>query len=208
MQSMEEIWLQELRVLINRVEQNVIERMLLAKEQLPAPGDLTIIQNLQSNLSLITSHTEQMASKDLAYNILHHVNSLTNNLISPTIPCPALAPAPGLAVLMLPPQIEFTSSHSRDKPSDVSHPESYDALLKPLVPPVGINWDANLSTLSWSTGTYHNTPFTYAKDSPDHEPQLIGINFAGHLCIALSKHILGQLLHHEDHLPNHEEHDS
>ena len=137
------IWLQELRALITRVEQNVVKCMLLAKEWLPAPGDLTIIWNLPSNLSLITSHTEWMASKDLAYNILHCINSLANNLISPTIPCPASAPAPGLTVLTLPPQVEFASSHARDKPHDVSHLESYDALLEPLVHPAGINRDVN-----------------------------------------------------------------
>ena len=53
---------------------------------------------------------EQMVSEDLAYNILHQVNSLTNDLIRPSIPCPASAPAPGLAILSLPPRVEFTSS--------------------------------------------------------------------------------------------------
>ena len=163
--------------MVTRVEQNVVKYMLLAEERLR-----------------------------LAYNILHCVNSLTNDLIGSTIPLPASAPAPGLSVLMLPPRVEFASSHIWDKAHDVSHPDSYDALLEPLVHPAGINRDVNLSTLSWSTGTDHNTPFTYTKDGPNHEPRFIGINFAGHLCIALSKCILGQLLHCKDHLPNHEEH--
>ena len=40
------------------------------------------------------------------------------------------------------------------------------------------------------------------------EPQFIRVNFAGCLCIASSKCILGQLLHCRDCLRNHEEHDS
>ena len=47
-----------------------------------------------------------------------------------------------------------------------------------------------------------------SKDGPDHKPWFIGVNFAGCLCIASSKHILGQLLHCRDCLQNHEEHDS
>ena len=81
-------------------------------------------------------------------------------------------------------------------------------LLEPLVHPAGINRDVNLSTLTWSTGTYHNATYSYAKDGPDHKPQFIGVNFAGRLCIASSKRILGQLLHRVDRLRNHEEHDS
>ena len=111
-------------------------------------------------------------------------------------------------VLMLPPRVEFPTSHVQNEPLNHSHLDSYDALLEPLVHPVGINRDINLSTFTWSTGTYHSAPFSYAKDGPDHEPQFIGVNFAGCLCIALSKCILGQLLHHGDHLRNHEEHDS
>ena len=136
---------------------------------------------------------------------LHHVNSLANGLISPTIPCPALAPTPALT---LPPQAEFASSHVWNEPLNHPHPESYDALLEPLVHPASINRNVSLSTLTWSTGTYHNTPFSYAKDSPNHEPWFIRVNFSGHLCIASSKCILGQLLHHRDCLQNHEEHDS
>ena len=94
------------------------------------------------------------------------------------------------------------------KQSPRSHPDSYDALLEPLVHPVGISRDVNLSTLTWSTRAYNNTPFSYAKDSPVHEPQFIGVNFAGCLCIASFKCIIGQLLHHRDCLWNHEEHDS
>ena len=141
-----------------------------------------------------------MASEDPGYTILHHVNSLANDLIGPTIPRPASVPAPGLATLTLPPWVDFPMSHVRDEPLDDSHPSSYDALLEPLVHPAGINQDVNLSTLTWSTSTYHNTPFSYAKDGPNHEPRFIGVNFAGCLCIASSKCILGQLLHHGDHL--------
>ena len=54
----QEIWLQELRALITRVKHNIVKHMLLAEEHLPTPGNLTIIQNLLSNLSLITSCTE------------------------------------------------------------------------------------------------------------------------------------------------------
>ena len=149
-----------------------------------------------------------MASEDLGYTILHHVNSLANNLIGPTIPHPASAPTPGIATLTLPPQVEFPASHVRDEPLDIPHPESYGALLEPLVHPARINRDVNLSALTWSTGTYHNVSYSYAKDGPDHEPRFIGVNSAGCLCIASSKHILGQLLHRGDRLRNHEEHDS
>ena len=182
--------------------------MLLAEDRLPDHDDLITIWNLPSVLRQITSLTEHMASEDLGYTILHHVNSLANVLISPTIPRPASAPAPGLAVLTLPPWVEFPASHVQNNPLDHSHLVSYDALLEPLVHPIGINRDVNLSTLTWSTGTYHNAPFSYAKDGPDHEPRFIGVNFAGRLCIASSKHILGQLLCCRDHLQNHEEHDS
>ena len=89
---------------------------------------------------------------------------------------------------------------------DVPHLESYDVLLEPLVHPTGINRGINLSTLTWSTGTYHNASYSYAKDGPNHEPQFIGVNFTGRLCIASSKHVLGQLLHQGDRLRNHEEH--
>ena len=84
------------------------------------------------------------------------------------------------------------------EPLDVPHLDSYDVLLEPLVHPAGLNQDVNLSTLTWSTGTYHNTPYSYAKDGPNHEPQFIGVNFMGCLCIASSKCILGQLLHQGD----------
>ena len=83
-----------------------------------------------------------------------------------------------------------------------------DALLEPLVHPAGINRDVNLSTITWSTGTYNNATYSYAKDGPDHEPRFIGVNFAGRLCIASSKRVLGQLLHRGDCSRNHEEHDS
>ena len=85
--------------------------MLLAEERLPHHDDPTVIHNLPFILRQITLLTECMASEDLGHNILHHVNSLANDLISPTIPCPALAPTPGLAVLMLPSWVEFASSH-------------------------------------------------------------------------------------------------
>ena len=85
--------------------------MLLAKDQLPDHNNLITIQNLPSVLGQITSLTECTASEDLGYTILHHVNSLANDLIGPTIPCPASAPAPGLATLTLPPQVEFPASH-------------------------------------------------------------------------------------------------
>ena len=204
----QEIWLQELWALVTRVEHMIVKCMLLAKDWLPDHDDLIIIQNLPSALRWITSLTKHTASEDLGYTILHHVNSLANNLIGPTIPCPASAPAPGLAALTLPPQVEFTSSHVQNEPLDHPHLESYDALLKPLVHPASINWDVNLSTLTWSTGIYHNMPFSYAKDGPNHEPRFIRVNFAGRLCIASSKHVLGQLLHQGDCLWNHEEHDS
>ena len=182
--------------------------MLLAEDRLLDQNDLVTIQNFPSVLGWITLLTEQTASEDLGYTILHCINSLANGLISPTIPHPASAPAPGLAVLTLPPRVEFPTSHIRDEPLDVTHPDSYGTLLELLVHPAGINQDVNLSTLTWSTSTYHNPPYSYAKDGPDHEPRFIGVNFTGRLCIALSKHVLGQLLHQGDCLQNHEEHDS
>ena len=182
--------------------------MLLAEDRLPDHDDLITIRSLPSVLGRITLLTERMASEDLGYTILHRVNSLANDLIGPTIPRPASAPAPGLTVLTLPPRVEFPASHARGEPLDVPHLESYNALLEPLVHPAGINRDVNLSTLTWSTGTHHNDTYSYAKDSPDHEPQFIGVNFAGRLCITSSKRILGQLLHRGDRLRNHEEHDS
>ena len=80
-----------------------------------------------------------MVSKDLAYNILHRVNSLASDLIGPSIPRPASAPAPGLAILSLLPRVEFTSSHVRNEPTNFPHPETYDTLLEPLVHPAGIS---------------------------------------------------------------------
>ena len=136
-----------------------------------------------------------MALEDLGYTILHCVNSLANDLIGPTIPCPASAPAPGLAILTLPPWVEFPVSRVRGEPLEVPHLDSYDTLLEPLVHPIGINQDVNLSALTWSTGTYHNASYSYAKDGPDHEPRFIGVNSTGRLCIASSKCVLGQLLH-------------
>ena len=150
----QEIWLQELQVLITRVEHNIIEQMLLAEEHLPTLGDLTIIRNLPSNLSLIMSCMERMVSKDLAYNILHCVNSLANNLIGPSIPRPASAPAPALAVLSLPPRVEFPSSHIRNEPADFPHLETYNILLEPLVHPTGISCDVTLSKLTWMVGVH------------------------------------------------------
>ena len=85
--------------------------MLLAEDRLPNHNDLITIWNLPSVLGWITSLTEWMASEDLGYTILHHVNSLANDLIGPTIPRPVLAHAPGLATLMLPPWVEFPASH-------------------------------------------------------------------------------------------------
>ena len=81
----------------------LVERMLLAKDWLPDHDDLITIRNLPLVLRRITLLTECTASEDLGYTILHHVNSLANDLIGQTIPHPALAPAPGLAILMLPP---------------------------------------------------------------------------------------------------------
>ena len=98
-------------MLITRVEHTVIKCMLLAKDQLPDHEDLVILWNLPSTLRWITSLTEHMASEDLGYTILHCVNSLAKDLIGPTIPHPTSAPAPGLAILTLPPWVEFTSSH-------------------------------------------------------------------------------------------------
>ena len=106
-----------------------------------------------------------------------------------------MAPTPGLAAFTLPPQVEFPLSHVQNEPIDHPHPELYDALLELLVHPAGISWDIDLSTLTWSTGTYHNAPFAYTKDGPDHESQFIGVNFTGCLCIDSSKHVLAQLLH-------------
>ena len=131
--------------------------MLLAEDRLPDHDDLITIRNLPSVLGRITSLTECMASEDLGYTILHRINSLANDLIGPTIPRLASAPAPGLAVLTLPPRGEFPASHIQDEPLDVPHPESYDGLLDALVHPAGINRDVNLSALTWSTGTYHNS---------------------------------------------------
>ena len=148
----------------------VVKCMLLAKDWLPDHDDLIIIQNLPSTHRQITLLTECMASEDLGYNILHHVNSLANDLIRPTIPHPMSAPAPGLAVLLLPPQVEFALSHIWNEPLDCPHLETYDALLKPLVRPAGISHDVKLLTLTWSMGSYHSMPFPYAKDGPNHEP--------------------------------------
>ena len=100
---------------------------------------------------------------------VHHVNSLTNDLIGPNIPCPASAPALGLAVLLLPPWVEFTPSHIWDEPLDCPHLETYDALLEPLVYPASISHDVNLSTLNWAMGTHHGTSLPYTKDGPNHE---------------------------------------
>ena len=108
----QEVWLQELRVLITRAEHTLVERMLLAEDQLPDHDDLITIRNLPSVLGRITLLTEHMASEDLGYTILHCVNSLANNLIGPTIPRPAPAPTPGLTILMLPSRIEFPASHA------------------------------------------------------------------------------------------------
>ena len=182
--------------------------MLLAEERLPTPGDLTTIRNLPTNLSLIISRTERMVSEDLAYNILHCVNSLANDLIGPSIPRPASVPTPSLAILSLLPRVEFASSNVCNEPVDFPHPETYDTLLEPLVHPVGISRDVTLNKLTWTVGVHRGTSFPYAKDGPDHEPRFIGVNRVGCLCIASSKRILGQLLHRKDRLPNHEEHDS
>ena len=117
----------------------LVKHMLLAEHRLPNHDDLITIQNLPSVLRQITSLTECTALEDLGYTILHCVNSLANDLMGPTIPRPALVPAPGLTVLMLPPCVEFPASHVRDKPLDVPHLDSYDALLEPLVHPVSLN---------------------------------------------------------------------
>ena len=102
--------MQELRALITRAEHTLVECMLLAEDWLPDCDDLITIRNLPSVLRRITLLTEHTASEDLGYTILHHINSLANDLISLTIPHPASAPAPGLAVLILPPQVEFPAS--------------------------------------------------------------------------------------------------
>ena len=107
----QEVWLQELRALITRAEHTLVKCMLLAEDRLPNHDDLITIRNLPMVLGWITSLTEHMASEDLGYTILHHINSLANNLISPTIPRPASAPAPGIAALMLPPRVVFPVSH-------------------------------------------------------------------------------------------------
>ena len=111
-----------------------------------------------------------MASEDLDYTILHHVNSLASDLIGPTIPRPASAPTPGLATLTLPPWVEFPVSHVQNKPLDITHPDSYDALLEPLVHPTCINRDINLSALTWSTGIYHNVPTLMLRTAPITNP--------------------------------------
>ena len=116
----------------------LVECMLLAEDWLPNHNNLVTIRNLP---------LFRMASEGLGYTILHHVNSLANDLISPTIPCPTSAPAPGLAILMLPPWVEFPASCVQDEPLEVPHPDSYDALLEPLVHPIGINRDVNLLAL-------------------------------------------------------------
>ena len=79
----------------------------------------------------------------VGYNILCHVNSLANDLIGPSIPHPALAPAPGLTILSLPPQCKFTSSHICDNLVDCPHLEKYNTMLKPLVHPASIDCDVN-----------------------------------------------------------------
>ena len=107
----QEVWLQELRALITRAEHTLVECMLLAKDRLPDHDDLLTIQNLPLVLGRITLLTKRTVSEDLGYTILHHVNSLTNDLIGPTIPHPALAPTPGLAILTLPPRVEVPASH-------------------------------------------------------------------------------------------------
>ena len=111
-----------------------------------------------------------MASEDLGYNILHCINTLTNDLIGLTIPHPASAPALGLAILLLPPQVEFTPSHIQNIPLDCPHPETYDALLEPLIYPASISCDVNWSALNWTKGTYNGMSFPYTKDGPNHEP--------------------------------------
>ena len=108
----QEVWLQELQALITRAEHTLVERMLLAEDRLPDYDDLITIRNLPLVIGRITLLTERTVSEDLGYTILHRLNSLANNLIGPTIPRPPSAPAPGLAVLMLPPRIEFPASHT------------------------------------------------------------------------------------------------
>ena len=85
--------------------------MLLAEDWLPNHDDLITIRNLPLVLGRITLLTECTASEDLSYTILHCINSLANDLIGPTIPRPASAPTPGLAILTLPPRVEFPASH-------------------------------------------------------------------------------------------------
>ena len=46
----QEIWLQELQVLIMRVEHTMVECMLLVEDRLPDHDDLIIIRNLPSTL--------------------------------------------------------------------------------------------------------------------------------------------------------------
>ena len=106
----QEVWLQELQALITRVEHTVVEHMLLAEDQLLDHDDLVIIWNLPSTLRWITSLTKCMALEDFGYTILHYVNSLANDLIGPTVPHPASAPAPGLAILVM--TLSNNTSHS------------------------------------------------------------------------------------------------
>ena len=108
----------------------------------------------------------------------------------------------------MPSHVEFPSSHVHNEPANFPHPETYDTLLELLVHLVSISRDVTLDKLTWTVGVHRGTSFPYTKDGPDHEPRFIGVNRVGRLCIASSKRILGQLLHREDRLPNHEEHDS
>ena len=112
-----------------------------------------------------------MASEDLGYTILHHVNSLANDLIGPTIPRPASAPAPGLSVLTLPLGLNSLCPMYETSP-----------LMLPIqicMMPYWNHWSILLESTEmstyqlfhmWSTGTYHNTPYSYAKDGPNHKP--------------------------------------
>ena len=72
-------------MLITRAEHTLVKRMLLAEDRLPDHDDLITIRNLPSVLGWITSLTEHTASEDLGYTILHHINSLANDLIGPTL---------------------------------------------------------------------------------------------------------------------------
>ena len=56
-----------------------------------------------TSLNAFTHDVDHFAAA--LYNIDGRLTALANDLISPTVPHPASAPAPGLAVLTLPPRV-------------------------------------------------------------------------------------------------------